>query len=126
MKSITVYIYVTIINVAWMFIFSGVIASGHSLSYKNPDLFRILCIGGVCVATALLLIFYRQTRVVFRILLLLFLSAILFICVYLIGKLIAIGAETYVLNMPFYLVLLIILAYTIKLMVSIGRDIVKY
>jgi hypothetical protein len=118
MKTISFYFYVAALNAAWLFILLLALASGHAFTLQNPQNLLLVIISIVCTLTTILLFGYQESkRAPYKLFTTTFLIVTLGVCGYFVYKLLAIGKETYLINLPFFLVLGFITFYTIKLVV---------
>ncbi len=117
MKTIIFYIYLALMNFSWVFTFLVSLAGGHGITFKNTEVRDTVFISLICIMTTLLLIFYKKSRAALcNILLYFFLSLLLFSCCYVFYLVLKAGEETYFINVPFYIVLVFIFYYTLRIM----------
>lgn len=119
MRTTTFYIYIAVLNFCWVVSLLISLAGGHSFSLKNPNNLTLIGIILVCVLNTVLLLFYRNSRkLLYKVLTFVFLACTLGGCSYVGYNLLSLGKETYVMNSPFYLLLIFIAFYTVKLILS--------
>jgi len=124
MKTVIFYIYIGVLNFCWVLSFTISLAGGHGFNLNNKSNLFLFGASIICIVNSVLLLFYeRKRKLAYKAFTLLFLFCILVICGYALYNLLIIGPGTYLVNIPFYFILLFIAFYTTKFLFAILIDI---
>jgi FtsH-binding integral membrane protein len=118
MKTITLVIYLSIINAFWIFLFLASLAGGHGISLKNPETIQLFIMSGIIILNSFFLIKYHK-RYVGKNISVFFLMTTLIVFAVLIFKLISIGSDSYIDNIHFFMLLGLAIFFTLLILKKI-------
>jgi len=122
MKASVFYIYLALLNGLWIFSILIALAGGHGLRLKNPQVQSLLFIAGVALANTFFLLLKSEKRGIARLVVKqFFLIATLGVLCWLFYGLFKVGTESFLINIPVFLLLLFLFGYTIYLIIFFYR-----
>lgn len=122
MKSSGFYVYLALLNGLWMLSILITLAGGHGLRIKNPQVQSLLVIAGIAIANTFFLLLKREKRSIARMVVrqLLLIATLVVLC-WLFYGLFKVGIESFLINIPVFLMLIFLLGYTIYLIIFFSR-----
>lgn len=122
MKSSVFYVYLALLNGLWMFSILITLAGGHGLRLKNSQVQILLVIAGVAIANTFFLLLKSEKRGIARLVVKqFFLIATLGVLCWLFYRLFKVGIESFLINIPVFLLLMFLFGYTIYLIIFFSR-----
>ena len=116
MRIVLFYLYLTLINLIWIFGFLAALASGHELSFNNTYIQKLSALTlPIIIMTFILFQYFERKKNGYRFATMLSLVFMSILSIYFIYELIQVGLDTYLINIPFYLVLIFLFLYSCRL-----------